>query len=381
MGVSDKFLEFSKILWEKLFAKPLAIDQGVGYYLFYYEKLFKDYIIISDNYGPVMTIGLTKREYIKLDEKNNILNFKGEIAHVVHQYDRKVDIMIKIIAKYCPELYGTIKPIISYLNSTEKNIFNKTFQENLIIVKTFYTHIKVALCTMGKKENLYAKEFMEYYMNLGVNHIFIYDNNDPFTERIKDVLDKKYKERITFYETQSFNIIDQTQAFTNCYENNLKKFDWFIMVDMDEYLFIVNDTLKNYLNNKIFGKCDFIKIHRVDTQDNDLLYYDSRTLFKRFKKPYIKTKFIKTIIRGNIPDLKYWVHSPYISPIKNITCTNGGRLINYKNMNFETILPINTNKSYLIHFRFKSTEEFINKYRRGYSNWHGNQTLNVLFSI
>ena len=75
---------------------------------------------------------------------------------------------------------------------------------------------------------------------------------------------------------------------------NLKKFDWFIMVDMDEYLFIVNDTLKNYLNNKIFGKCDFIKIHRVDTQDNDLLYYDSRTLFKRFKKPYIKTKFIKT---------------------------------------------------------------------------------------
>ena len=81
-------------------------------------------------------------------------------------------------------------------------------------------NIKVALCTMGKKENLYAKEFMEYYMNLGVNHIFIYDNNDPFTERIKDVLDKKYKERITFYQTQSFNIIDQTQAFTNCYENN-----------------------------------------------------------------------------------------------------------------------------------------------------------------
>ena len=233
---------------------------------------------------------------------------------------------------------------------------------------------------MGKKENLYAKEFMEYYISLGVKHIFIYDNNDPFTERIKDVLNKKYKERITFYETQRFNINHQTQAFTNCYENNLKKFDWFIMVDMDEYLFIVNDTLKNYLNNKVFSKCDFIKIHRVETQDNDLLYYDSRSLFQRFKKPYIKTKFIKTIIRGNIPDLKYWVHSPYISPTKNITCTNDGRLISFKNMNFESIHPINTNKSYLIHFRFKSTEEFINKYRRGYSNWHGNQTLNVLFS-
>jgi hypothetical protein len=34
--------------------------------------------------------------------------------------------------------------------------------------------MKIALCTVGKKENLYAKEFIEYYINLGVNHIYIY---------------------------------------------------------------------------------------------------------------------------------------------------------------------------------------------------------------
>lgn len=238
-------------------------------------------------------------------------------------------------------------------------------------------NIKVAVCTMGRKENLYAREFMEYYMKLEVDHIFIYDNNDS-DERIKNVLDNKYKDKISFYETKILHMNSQLEAFNDCYKNNLKKFDWFIMVDMDEFLYIVNDKLKNYLTNKIFDKCDFIKIHWANTQDNNLIHYDPRPLFQRFKKPYIKSNFIKTIIRGNITNLKYWVHSPYISPERNVTCTNDGKIINYKYMNFESIDKINTDKAYLIHFRFKSTEEFINKYKRGYNNWHGNRINQVL---
>lgn len=240
-------------------------------------------------------------------------------------------------------------------------------------------NIKVALCTMGKKENLYAGEFMEYYMKLGVDHMFIYDNNDPLSEKIEDVLDTKYKEKISFYQTKNLNITNQIEAFNNCYKNNLKFYDWFIMVDMDEYLYILNNTLKNYLNDEIFDKCHFIKIHYVNSRDNNLLYYDRRPLFERFKQPYIKSKFIKSIIRGNISELEYYVHSPYFSPIKNITCTNDGNIINYTNINFEYINEINTNKSFIIHFKYKSTEEFINKYRRGYSNWHGSKTNIVLY--
>ena len=275
----------------------------------------------------------------------------------------------------------------------KRNILFKNSKKNIIliiIVNSFYSsqdlyeiikkkeNIKVALCTMGKQENLYANEFMDYYMKLGVDHMFIYDNNPPFTERIKDVVDFKYKKKITVYETENLNISWQKEAFTNCYKNNFKKYDWFIMVDMDEYLYIINDTLKNYLNNKILDKCDFIKIHWAESQDNNLLYYEPKPLFQRFRKPYIKSKFIKTIVRGNISDLIYKVHSPYFSPIKNITCTNDGKIINYTNINFEYIKDINTDKAYIIHFRFKSTQEFIMKYKRGYSNWHGNTISQVL---
>ena len=99
-GTFDKILDLSNILWEKLKYNSNSTDQGIGNYLLYYEKLFKDFLIKSDNNGPVMTIGLTKRENIILDSHSNILNFKGEIAAIIHQYDRKPDIVAKIRRKF-----------------------------------------------------------------------------------------------------------------------------------------------------------------------------------------------------------------------------------------------------------------------------------------
>ena len=141
------------------------------------------------------------------------------------------------------------------------------------------------------------------------------------------------------------------------------------MVDMDEFLFIVKDSLKHYLSKQIFKKCDFIKFNWIVPTDNNLLYYDNRSLFERFKGKYVKKESIKTIIRGNIDDLEYWVHSPFKSPKRNITCNNVGEKINYEKLNLEAIVPINIEKAYIIHFKYKSTEEYINKYKRGYSNW------------
>ena len=230
-------------------------------------------------------------------------------------------------------------------------------------------NIKIALCTMGKDENLYVEEFIEYYVKLGVNHLFIYDDNENNTEKIFDIMNKQYQKYVTIFETNIFKINNQTSAFTECYNNHKKEFDWFIMVDMDEYLYIVNNTLKGYLSDKRFNKCDFIKINWVIPTDNNLLYYDPRPLFERFKPPYIKSEFIKTIIRGNISDLKYWVHTPKISPNKNITCNNLGRRIYYKKMDFIRIIPINIKRAYIIHFEHKSTEELIKKLKRGYKNW------------
>lgn len=87
----------------KLSNNKNTTDQGLVNYLIYYEKIFDDYLVKSDNYGPIMTIALSRGEDIHLDSENNILNLKGEIASVVHQYDRKHDIALKLKKKFCPE--------------------------------------------------------------------------------------------------------------------------------------------------------------------------------------------------------------------------------------------------------------------------------------
>ena len=239
-------------------------------------------------------------------------------------------------------------------------------------------NLKVALCTMGKNENLYVKEFVDYYVKLGIDQLFIYDDNDPNTERISDEVENKYKPYVTVYENIKDTIKHQSHAFTTCYNNNKDKFDWFLMVDMDEYLYIKNDTLKDYLSKQVFDKCDFIKFHWVCSTDNNLIHYEPKPLFERFTGPFIKYRYIKTMIRGNIPNLTYWVHSPNYSPVRNITCENTGEKINYKDINFERKLPINIEKAFIIHFRYKSTEEFVMKYKRGYSDWFGKGLQNFL---
>ena len=55
------------------------------------------------------------------------------------------------------------------------------------------------------------------------------------------------------YENIKSYIHNQSEAFTSCYNENKMNFGWFIMVDMDEFLYIVNDySVKMYIYLKTF---------------------------------------------------------------------------------------------------------------------------------
>lgn len=149
------------------------------------------------------------------------------------------------------------------------------------------------------------------------------------------------------------------------------------------FIFAFSIFFSDYLfkiKNNLFNKCHFIKLNWLIPTDNDLLHYDPRTLIERFKGPYIKENYIKSIIRGNISNLIYGIHSPSFSPEYNITCNSEGTKI-YEKLDSSSIKSINIKKAYIIHFRYKSTEEFINKYKRGYSNWYGKNTKKPLNNL
>ena len=65
------------------------------------------------------------------------------------------------------------------------------------------------------------------------------------------------------------------------------------------------------------------------------------------------------------------------SPYKNTSCNSIGKIIKSNSILIESISPVIIKKAYIIHFYFKSTEEFIHKLKRGYRDWFGNN--NVLY--
>ena len=158
---------------------------------------------------------------------------------------------------------------------------------------------------------------------------------------------------------------------------NYKKYNWLILYDMDEFIFLKNyNNIKLFLNRKIFNKCERIQLNFLFHTDNNLLYYDNRSLKERFpikeKRARMKKKgghsVIKSIIRGNISINQ--IDDPHTINHKLISCDGFGSI--------KIIENIRTNISdfnyfYIIHYFSKSTEEFIKKLMRG-SAFHGNKT-------
>ena len=238
----------------------------------------------------------------------------------------------------------------------------------IIIQLQLYNNITICLCTIGKKENLYVREYVNYYSNLGIDKLFIYDNNDKNDERfdlvLKDYIENGFVKIIDFRG----QLAVQTEAMEECRKNNYKNFDWLMFFDMDEYLFLRNySSIKVFLDQKIFSKCERIQFNWFIHTDNNLIYYDNRSLLERFseKKHIYNNKqlrgsnVIKSIIRGNI-DIKL-INIHYINS-NLISCDGFGKI--------QKIYGIKTNESdhffyYIDHYWSKSTEEFVNKLLKG----------------
>ena len=164
---ADIFIDFSNKLYELFINHTDAYDQGVLNYLIYSKKLFNDVMILKNNSGPVMTICVTKRKYINLDSNDNVLNFNGEIAAVVHQYDRKPDINMKFHKKFNDNIlkkYYSEEKLHEYENKIKKEEKAKgEYKERIKIIKRFilFAFIIISLTFIyynKAKKNGYCKK-------------------------------------------------------------------------------------------------------------------------------------------------------------------------------------------------------------------------------
>lgn len=260
----------------------------------------------------------------------------------------------KMINKLVLKLIFLILYILTLLNEKYlKNNFKNSFKG-------------IAICAIAKNENLYINEFINYYKNLGINKVYLYDNNDIFGENftfiLKDDIKSNFVEVINIRGKTEYQI----KAYNECYRNHIDDYSWFLIVDVDEYLYIKNNvSLYNYLNNPKFKKCNNIHINHKMYGDSDLLNYDNRTLFQRFTKNFIYMKFMKTIVRGGLKNANMHLHrsfniSKYCDSEGNYLTPVAGAKGVYSTK------KLCKNKAEIRHYITKSVEEFYIRLLRGW---------------
>ena len=220
----------------------------------------------------------------------------------------------------------------------------------------------IALCMIAKNENLYIKEFVEYYKNLGIKKIYLYDNNDINGENFNTILYSYINSKFIKIKNIRGKSEVQLFAFNNCYQRYLNKYSWFMFLDVDEFLYIKNNkTLSSFLSDNRFFNCNSIFINYNEYGDSDLLKYDNRSIFKRFTQ----SKYIacgKSLTRGGIKNAKIDIHKPLY--INNYCNSDGETEELYKNKIF--ISKIAVNSAEIKHFITKSLEEFCQRLAKGW---------------
>ena len=224
---------------------------------------------------------------------------------------------------------------------------------------------KVCICTVAKEENRYIREFIEHYKKYGIDKRFLYDNNnmngEKFENVISDYIRNKFVEIIDFREIPT----PQLKAYNDCYKRNNKLFDWLIFFDIDEFIYLKDfSDIKLFLNDKRFKNCERVQLNWVFHTDNNLIYYENRSVVERFPEwePNAKGKKIggnqgiKSILRGRLRNIK--IICPHTLSPKPRNCDGFGNLKNITGI----ITKISDFEYYYIeHYSCKSVEEFIKK--------------------
>jgi len=221
--------------------------------------------------------------------------------------------------------------------------------------------MSLLLIAIFKNESFIIEEWIEHYINEGVDCFLLNDNGST----------DNYEHKIQKYIDAGFVVLNknpkkyaQVEIYNDCIDC-ARKFDWVMVVDLDEFVYARNgfNTIKEYLNSlqqdvsqihipwKIFGSSDFIQQPKSVIQN-----FTWRQIYNT------PTKIeCKCIIRGNNLKTLHIHHSISNNKNGNKDIFSNNRLFITKDINFIENLNENfLSNSFLQlnHYRIQSWEFF-----------------------
>ena len=226
---------------------------------------------------------------------------------------------------------------------------------------------RVLLCCIGKGENRYVREFVEWYRGIGFSGVVIYDNNDLDGERFEDVLDDHIRSGFVKIVDFRGRSVVQLAAYEDCYGRFGAQYDWIAFFDMDEFLAIGSgESIGEYLSSGRFRRSEMVHVNWINHTDNGRLHYEDRPVQERFPEhlpPDARVhRHVKSIVRGGIPYLK-WRSSPHTPAPNMLRCANAS---GKRCRSSSPFCKIDNSTVALHHYNLKSTGEYLQKVVRGY---------------
>jgi hypothetical protein len=236
-------------------------------------------------------------------------------------------------------------------------------------------NMKVAICAIIKNEHRYLKEWVEHYLNLGFDEVFL--GEDASSRSHQTIIDEISSNKVKMVKLSNSaartNI--QLNLYQKYFEKNKNKFDWIAFFDIDEFLILENETLHQFLS--------------------DYESYDGVCLAWKY---YNANGYIKTP-EGNVVDnytncfcspindcqVKSIVNCHNIQNIEFIHAASHNCVDVFKNYSFKSSLfgmgyaiPKYWHRAWINHYFTKSWEEWVQRMIRG--NMQNNyRTLDTFF--
>ena len=206
----------------------------------------------------------------------------------------------------------------------------------------------IALCAIGRMENQYAREFVEHYVSLGFDHLYLYDNAHDGEEHLADVLGDYIaggKVTVILWTPNQENA--QREAYNDCYHRFGGRHEWMAFFDFDEFLVIpsaeapgtgtkieaqgtaAGEDIHAFMQRYANFQC--LLINWMDYTDGGMIENDGRPLQERFTVPmqydkqgiggdYPENNHAKCIVRTGIAGLAF--KNPHVPKEPRLLCCN-----------------------------------------------------------
>ena len=161
--------------------------------------------------------------------------------------------------------------------------------------------MKVVVCALAKNEHKYINEWVKHYVDLGVDKIYLYDNDNIDSPNIKDFIDYKYLDKVCIKNIRGVHKDKlQHDIYTDFYKNHRYTFDWCLFVDIDEFLMGITN-LPSWLSLPQFKYAKQIRVKWRLFGDDELIERDmSKGVKETFVKPVMSSLNRNLIDKGNL---------------------------------------------------------------------------------